>query len=66
MTALAVHSRISGVDWPGLPTGSGANLLTLLYQFEKSEWWNEAELKAQQFRQLTSLLNHAFETVPYY
>ncbi|MGH8619798.1 MAG: phenylacetate--CoA ligase family protein [Burkholderiales bacterium] len=60
------RSTVSGADWPAVPDPHGANLLALLFQFERTQWLPPAELRALQDRQLTELLRHAWETVPYY
>jgi phenylacetate-CoA ligase len=37
------------------------------YDFlQKSQWWSRKELKAYQLQQLSKLLQHAYENVPYY
>ena len=64
--ALKLRSAISGVTWPAVPDAKAASLLALLYQFEQSQWWTPAELRAAQFAQLTLLLAHAAATVPFY
>ncbi len=33
---------------------------------ERSQWWTRSELEAYQMQQLTHLLRHAYENVPYY
>ena len=33
---------------------------------ERSQWWTRSELEAYQMKQLTHLLRHAYENVPYY
>ncbi len=61
-----VHSSVAGLAWPGLASRHGNNLLALLYQLERSQWWSPVQLRRHQFRQLTRLVSHAFNTVPYY
>ena len=37
------------------------------YSFlQKSQWWSQEQLEEYQMRQLSKLLNHAYENVPYY
>lgn len=37
------------------------------YRFlEHSQWWSKEKLEDYQFRELTKLLNHAYQNVPYY
>ncbi len=59
-------STIEGLIWPALPGTTGRRLLALLYQFEHSQWWDPEELLRHQFRQLTTLVRHAHDTVPFY
>ena len=33
---------------------------------KKSQWWNREQLEEYQLQQLSKLLNHAYENVPYY
>jgi phenylacetate-CoA ligase len=54
------------VAWPAVPDAKSAQLLALLWQFERAQWCPAEELRATQFRQLTLLLRHAAETVPFY
>ena len=54
------------VAWPAVPDAKSAQLLALLWQFERAQWCPAEELRAAQFRQLTLLLRHAAETVPFY
>ncbi|VAV85124.1 hypothetical protein MNBD_DELTA01-222 [hydrothermal vent metagenome] len=59
-------TSVSGIHWPALPGASASSMLALLYQLEQSQWLPEEELRHQQFRQLATLLGHAYETVPFY
>ena len=61
-----LKSHLEGLRWPALPSSAGATLLSLLYQFEESQWWPGEKLLAAQLRQLAVLLRHARTTVPYY
>jgi len=36
------------------------------YQLEQSQWWKPEEIQTQQFRQLEHVIDHAYQTVPYY
>lgn len=60
------NSSLPGLAWPGLATQHGSHLLTLLYQLEQSQWWSPQQLRRHQFSQLAPLVQHAFNTVPYY
>lgn len=33
---------------------------------DKSQWWSKGEIESYQFQQLSNLLNHAYQNVPYY
>ena len=63
---LITRSSRKDILWPALPRPDEARRLALLYQLEASQWWSPEVLRAQQFRQLTALLDHAARTVPYY
>ncbi len=56
-------------------TGRGTVLTTLFYrsaynktyEFVKhSEWWSSEQIQSYQWKQLTALLHHAYDHVPYY
>jgi len=57
---------VAGVVWPALPGPSGANMLALQFQLERSQWWPAPVLARHQRRQLAALLDHARRTVPWY
>ncbi len=61
-----MQTTIAGAVWPALPSPFAMNILSLLFQFEYSQWLPAEELRANQFRQLDLLLRHAVETVPHY
>lgn len=52
--------------WPGIPSQNGAMMMSMLYQFEHSQWWDSETIKTFQLEQLEHLLNHAVQTVPFY
>jgi phenylacetate-CoA ligase len=52
--------------WPGLPAGAGATLLAVLHQLDQTQWWTPEQLRRHQLLQAGALLNHAYETVPFY
>lgn len=66
MNEWDIHSQIEGINWPALPSPQGSGRLATLFQLEQSQWWSEAELREHQFQQLTALLSHCIEHVPYY
>lgn len=61
-----IHTAVDGIDWPVVPSGRGAAVLSLLYQLDQSQWWPPARLRAAQFAQLERLLDHCWRTVPFY
>jgi len=60
------NSGLKGISWPAIPAQNAAQMLSLLYQLEQSQWLSPDEVWQQQSRQLTLLLSHAIKTVPYY
>jgi phenylacetate-CoA ligase len=52
--------------WPAMPSRQGANLLSLLYQLERTQWWTPGRLFQSQLSQLDGLTRHAVDTVPFY
>ena len=59
-------SSISGIDWPSLPGRRAALMMAALQQLEDSAWWDSETLRRHQWGQITLLLAHAWETVPFY
>ncbi len=56
----------AGISWPAIPNEKSSQLLALLLQLEKSQWWPAQKLRRAQFAQALNLLHHARKTVPYY
>ena len=44
----------------------GARVQKLLKQFEVAQWRDPEDITARQFKQLSTLLNHAQRTIPHY
>lgn len=61
-----IVSATPGITWPALPGVPGAALLAILFQLEQSQWWPEERLMRMQRRQLSALLAHARDQVPFY
>ncbi len=61
-----VRSVVSGLSWPAVPDRDSAALLSILFQFERSQWLSGREILSRQYRQLARLLAHAQGTVPFY
>ena len=59
-------SAIPGVLWPALPDERAARLLSLLWQFGQSERWPPGRLLQHQLRQLSLVVDHAWQHVPFY
>lgn len=60
------HAAFQGNVWPAVPDEKGQMLLAILYQLEQTQWWSADDLRLHQHRQLAALLNHTWETVPFY
>ncbi len=63
---LPIESTTTGTDWPVVPNGRASVAFGLLYQLERSQWWPAETMQAHQLRQLTTVLEHASATVPFY
>ncbi len=63
---LDVVSAMPGIAWPAVPAASGATLLAILFQLEQTQWWPQERLAHAQRRQLSALLAHARDQVPFY
>jgi phenylacetate-CoA ligase len=59
-------STAKGLVWPALGDPLATEILALRFQLERSQWWPERELRAAQFVQLETLLDHAMRLVPFY
>ncbi|MEO3430743.1 hypothetical protein AAFN88_17955 [Pelagibius sp. CAU 1746] len=60
------RSTVPGIVTPAIPGRMASLLLSVLYQFEQTQWMTPEELFAQQARQLQLLFAHAAQTVPLY
>ena len=38
------HSGAQGIAWPAVPRVGDAYVLSLLYQFERTQWWTPEKL----------------------
>ncbi len=61
-----VQGAVPGAAWPAIPAPSGATVLAVLWQLERTQWLAPQELLALQLGQLEVLLRHAQATVPWY
>jgi phenylacetate-CoA ligase len=66
MTVYVPLSPFDDIAWPAPVVGKQATYLGLQFQLEQSQWWSEDELVSAQLKQLSLLLQHAVNTVPYY
>jgi len=60
------HSALPGIAWPAIVPDRNAGLLALVQQLEETQWWPQAALEEQQFRQLGLIAAHAWRSVPFY
>jgi phenylacetate-CoA ligase len=60
------RSSVPGVLWPAIVSGEGSTLLAAAFQLERSQWWTPPELETRQYEQLSVLVRHARESVPWY
>jgi phenylacetate-CoA ligase len=56
----------TGMHWPVIPGRNSAAVLSLLYQFDQSQWWSADQLADHQLAQIGVLLEHFGRTSPYY
>jgi len=66
ITQHPLKSASPSVLWPALTGKSEAPLAAILFQLEQTQWWPPEALREQQFRQLKPLLEHAWQTIPFY
>jgi phenylacetate-coenzyme A ligase PaaK-like adenylate-forming protein len=59
-------SSFPEIQWPAVPSPYAAGLFSVLWQLERTQWWTADELAAYRERQLSIVLRHAQETVPFY
>jgi phenylacetate-CoA ligase len=59
VTGALFRSAIPGLAFPAVPSRAGAELLSLLFQLEQTQYFPETLLRARQLRQLAELVNHA-------
>jgi len=53
-----------GFLWPAVPPPREAQMLAILWQLERTQWWDPERLGAYQLLQLSALLRHAARTAP--
>lgn len=62
----AMRSTIEGLVWPAIPDQTGRQLQALLWQLERTQYWDAGQLRRAQLEQLDQLLGYAFKTSPFY
>lgn len=66
LESLPIVSAVDGAVWPALPGANGMALSSLLLQFAQSEWLPADRIAVLQAQQVSRLVSHAKETVPFY
>jgi phenylacetate-CoA ligase len=61
-----LRSYLKRVAWPAVPSQHGAMLQSMQHQLDETQWWSAARLLEHQLLQLNELLQHAYDSVPYY
>ncbi|MGH7209914.1 MAG: phenylacetate--CoA ligase family protein [Acetobacteraceae bacterium] len=61
-----LRASVEQIAWPAVMTGMAAQLFALQRQFDETQFWSPARLRANQFRQLQILIRHAERNVPFY
>lgn len=57
---------ISEAMWPSVVSPKAAQILSLLWQLEKTQWWSAEQLEKAQFKQLGELLGSAYRDSEFY
>lgn len=60
------HSMVTQALFPPVLGGRGADLQALLRQFDRTQFWPPAQMRAAQFAQLSVLVAHAAVTTTFY
>lgn len=58
-TPYSLRSMLQGVAWPAIPNPVAANLTSMLYQLDESEWWLPETLIHKQLQQFGLLARHS-------
>ncbi|HVY26631.1 MAG TPA: hypothetical protein VHB79_08750 [Polyangiaceae bacterium] len=66
VTGALFRSAVPGLAFPAVPNRAGAELLSLLFQLEQTQYFPETLLRARQLRQLAELVSHAAHTSAFY
>lgn len=58
--------HLTGLSWPVIPSRAGAEILSLVYQFDQSQWWSPERLLDHQMAQIHKVLRHFNDSSPFY
>ena len=61
-----MKTALPEMKWPALIGPQAAPLLAMQYQFEKTQWYSADDLLLEQLIQVSSVLEYANKTIPYY
>jgi len=61
-----LKSALPGIRWPAIPNPAAASILSLLVQFETSQWLKPQQLATKQLEQFSLLARHAWQHSPFY
>lgn len=65
-TTYSLRSMLPEVAWPAIPNPVAANLLSMLYQLDQSQWWPQEKLMQKQLQQFGLLARHAASQSPFF
>jgi len=54
-----IPSAVPGISWPPVFRPRAAQILSMLWQLEQTQWWSADQLEQAQFKQLGELLDNA-------
>lgn len=61
-----LESHVSGIAWPPIASPKQAEILSMHYHLEQTQWLSAEKIQALQLQQAKQLLLHAASTVPHY
>lgn len=59
-----VRSSVNGVLWPGLSPDPA--MLAMQHQLDQSQWLSSGQIEQHQLKQLSFVLRHAYENIPFW
>ena len=54
------------IEWPAVPAAPAGPLFALLFQLDRTQWWDPETIRLHQEQQLAPLMDHARRTVPFH